>query len=166
MHSFLLLLHLAGVVVWVGGMFFAQFCLRPVAALQLPPPQRLPLLAAVLGRFFTAVAVSIVAIVVSGFASMLMTGFARAPVHWHVMSAIGLVMAAIFGVIYFLHFPRLKAGVAIQDWPAAGAAMNRIRLLVAANLILGGVTICVATLGAYIGRDAAVLARIAGAGAY
>ena len=32
-----------GVVVWVGGMFFAYVCLRPVAAAQLPPPQRLPL---------------------------------------------------------------------------------------------------------------------------
>ncbi|HSG22543.1 MAG TPA: CopD family protein [Azonexus sp.] len=152
MHSFLLLLHLAGVVVWVGGMFFAHFCLRPVAALQLPPPQRLPLLAAVLGRFFTAVAVSIVAILVSGFTRMLTTGFASAPLHWHVMSGLGLVMVAIFGVIYFLHFPRLKAGVAIQNWPAAGVAMNRIRLLVATNLILGAVTICVATLGTYIGQ--------------
>ena len=42
MRSILLLLHLSGVIVWVGGMFFAHFCLRPVAALQLPPPQRLP----------------------------------------------------------------------------------------------------------------------------
>ncbi|WP_265945652.1 hypothetical protein [Dechloromonas sp. A34] len=77
MRSILLLLHLSGVIVWIGGMFFAQFCLRPVAASQLPPPQRLPLLAAVLGRFFTAVALSIVAILGSGFASMAATGLPR-----------------------------------------------------------------------------------------
>jgi len=68
MRSILLFLHLAGVIIWVGGMFFAHFCLRPAAAAQLPPPQRLPLLAEVLGRFFFAVAASIVAIIVSGFA--------------------------------------------------------------------------------------------------
>jgi len=152
MRSLLLLLHLAGVIVWIGGMFFAHFCLRPVAAEQLPPPQRLPLLAEVLGRFFLAVAVSIVAILVSGFVIMGATGFGQAPIHWHVMSGIGLVMVAIFGVIYFLLYPRLKAGVAVQDWPAAGAAMNRIRPLVATNLLLGALTIAVATLGVHFGR--------------
>jgi uncharacterized membrane protein len=131
-------------------MFFAHFCLRPVAAEQLPPPQRLPLLAAVLGRFFAAVAVSIVAIVVSGFVSLVNVGFAAAPWYWHLMLVLGLVMACIFGLIYFLHFPRLKAGVAAQDWPVAGAAMNRIRPLVATNLLLGASTIAIATLGSLL----------------
>ncbi len=150
MRPLTLFLHLAGVVVWIGGMFFAHFCLRPVAAAQLPPPQRLPLLAAVLGRFFLAVAASIVLIVVSGFASLTAVGFPQAPLRWHAMMAVGLVMTAIFAVIYFSHYPRLKAGVASQDWPTAGAAMDRIRVLVATNLVLGAATIAVATLGAYL----------------
>lgn len=133
-------------------MFFAHFCLRPAAAAQLPPAQRLPLLAAVLGRFFTAVAASIVVILGSGFASMATTGFARAPLHWHVMAATGLAMVAIFGVVRFVHYPRLMAGVALQDWPAAGAAMNGIRLLVGSNLLLAALTTGVATLGAGIGQ--------------
>lgn len=152
MRSILLFLHLAGIIIWVGGMFFAHFCLRPVAAAQLPPPQRLPLLAEVLGRFFFAVAASIVAIVVSGFAIIGSVGFSQAPIHWHVMEAIGLLMTGIFCVIYFLYYHRLKAGVAAQDWPAAGAAMNRIRVLVATNLLLGALTIAVATLGALFVR--------------
>jgi len=152
MRAFLLLIHLSGVIVWVGGMFFAHFCLRPVAAAQLPPPQRLPLLAAVLGRFFTAVAASIVAILASGFAIMGATGFGQAPIHWHVMSGFGLAMAVIFGIIYFRHYPQLKAGVALGDWPAAGAAMNRIRILVATNLLLGALTVVVATLGVHFVR--------------
>ena len=40
----------------------------------------------------------------------------------------------------------------VQDWPAAGAAMNRIRILVAINLALGALTIAVATLGTHLGR--------------
>ncbi len=85
MRYVLLLLHVAGVIVWIGGMFFAHFCLRPVATTQLPPPQRLPLLAAVLGRFFVSVAVCVVAILASGFAMMIAAGFGNAPVHWHLM---------------------------------------------------------------------------------
>lgn len=147
MRSFLLLLHLSGIIVWVGGMFFAHFCLRPVAAVQLQPGQRLPLLAAVLGRFFKAVAISIVIILLSGFATLAATGFAQAPLHWHVMAGLGLLMSAIFGVIYLQYLPRLEAGVAMLDWPFAGAAMNSIRILVMTNLALAGLTIVVATLG-------------------
>lgn len=152
MRSILLFLHFSGVVVWVGGMFFAHFCLRPIATLQLPPAQRLPLLSAVLGRFFKAVALSIVAIVVSGLASMATLGFANSPIHWHVMSGIGLFMVAIFGVIYLLLYPRLKASVAMHEWPVAGVTMNSIRILVATNLFLGVATIAVATLGNAIGQ--------------
>lgn len=152
MRSFLLFLHLAGVIVWVGGMFFAHFCLRPVAAVQLPAGPRLTLLVAVLGRFFVAVAWAIVAILLSGFARLTIVGFAQAPVHWHAMAGLGMLMTAIFVVIYGRFFPRLRAGVAAEDWPAAGAAMNRIRQWVAMNLLLGGLTLAVATLGAYFAK--------------
>ena len=151
MRQLLILLHLAGVIVWVGGMFFANFCLRPVAAKQLPPAQRLPLLAAVLGRFFTAVGGAIVAILGSGLATMLATGFASAPWYWHVMMTLGLAMSLIFAIIAGLHYPRLNAAVARQDWPAGGAAMNRIRQLVATNLMLGTATIIIATVGSRLG---------------
>jgi uncharacterized membrane protein len=149
MRPLMLFLHLAGVVVWVGGMFFAHFCLRPEAAVQLQPPQRLPLLAGILGRFFVAVAGAIVAIFGSGFTLIAAAGFGKAPLPWHLMMGAGIVMALIFGVIYFRYYPRLKAGAAAQEWPAAGAAMNRIRPLVATNLALGAVTLAIATLGTY-----------------
>ena len=54
LHHLLLFVHLAGVIVWVGGMSFAHFCLRP-AALALPPAQRLALWSGVFGRFFPLV---------------------------------------------------------------------------------------------------------------
>jgi uncharacterized membrane protein len=149
MKSLFHLLHIAGVIVWIGGMFFAHVCLRPVAAEQLQPPQRLPLLAAVLGRFFAAVAISIVAILASGLAIMLPLGMGNAPIHWHIMLTSGLVMTGIFAYIALVFHPRLKRGVAAQDWPAAGAAMNRIRGLVLTNLILGATTVALAILGTY-----------------
>ena len=72
MHPIFLFFHLIGVVLWVGGMFFAHMTLRPSAAELLQPPLRLPLLAATLGRFFTWVSVSIVLILVSGVAIMVL----------------------------------------------------------------------------------------------
>jgi uncharacterized membrane protein len=147
-----ILLHLAGVIIWVGGMFFAHYCLRPVVVAQLAPPQRLPLLAGVLGRFFAVVAVAVGVILGSGFAMMFTVTFKNALLHWHVMMATGLVMAGVFAWIYGALYPRLAAGVAAQDWPTAGAAMERIRKLVAFNLHLGFLTIAIATLGAYFGR--------------
>ncbi|WP_412478057.1 DUF4149 domain-containing protein [Azonexus sp. IMCC34839] len=147
MHSTLLFLHLAGVVVWVGGMFFAHFCLRPVAAAQLQPPQRLPLLAGVLGRFFAAVSLAIVAILLSGFALLHSAGTGQAPWHWHLMMAIGLVMTVIFAVIRYVHYRALSEAVEASDWPTGGAAMNRIRQLVLINLCLGALTVAVAKLG-------------------
>ena len=152
MMPILIFLHLAGVIVWVGGMFFAHYCLRPVAAAQLQPPQRLPLLAAVLGRFFAAVEIAVGTIVGSGFAMMLVVSFKNALLHWHVMMATGLVMAGIFIYIDAVLYRRLTTAVAAEDWPAGGAAMDRIRKLVAFNLHLGIATIAIATLGAYFGR--------------
>ena len=38
-----LALHVIAAVIWVGGMLFAHMMLRPVAAAQLEPPQRLTL---------------------------------------------------------------------------------------------------------------------------
>ncbi|MDP1610736.1 MAG: DUF4149 domain-containing protein [Sulfuritalea sp.] len=141
------LIHLLGVVVWVGGMFFAHVCLRPVAAAQLPPPQRLPLLAAVLGRFFAIVGVAIIAILVTGLLRFGDLGGTVTPWRWHAMAGIGSVMMVIYLVIVLRYYPRLTAAVETQTWPAGGAAMEAIRKLVLVNLILGGVTIAIAVAG-------------------
>jgi uncharacterized membrane protein len=37
--------------------------------------------------------------------------------------------------------------VSVQDWPAAGDALNSIRILVSTNLALGIAALAVATLG-------------------
>lgn len=146
LHHFLLFVHLAGVVTWVGGMAFAHFCLRP-AALALPPAQRLGLWRAVLGRFFPVVWVSIAAIVVSGFAMLLEVGFAQAPRAWHVMAAIGLLMAGIFASIWLGPWRALQQAVAAESWAQGAQALNRIRQRVTLNLALGAFTVALATLG-------------------
>ena len=144
-----LLAHLLGVIVWVGGMFFAHIALCPAAAELLQPAQRLPLLAGVLGRFFKWVAWSIVLILVSGIVMIVMIKGAggRIGVHIHAMAAIGILMMGIFFHIRFVPFKRLLLAVAVQDWQAGGAAMAQVRVLVGVNLILGMGTTVIALAG-------------------
>jgi uncharacterized membrane protein len=147
MHPLLKFLHLVSVVVWVGGMFFAWMCLRPVAAANLEPPARLKLWAGVFGRFFPWVWGCVLAIVLSGSTALVATGMRQAPPHWHVMLTLGLIMSAIFVYVFMVPYGKLKAAVSGQNWPAGAKALGQIRQLIGTNLILGLTTIAVATLG-------------------
>ena len=134
----LYLLHVLATVVWVGGMFFAHQVLRPVAAAQLEPPQRLRLWNGVFWRFFPRVWVTVALLLTSGHSIILLWGgMGVVPKHVHVMLGVGYVMAAIFAYIYFAPYRRLRQAVAAEDWKAGGAALNLIRQLVGANLTLG-----------------------------
>jgi uncharacterized membrane protein len=75
------LLHVLGVVIWVGGMFFAYVTLRPAAAALLEPPQRLPLWQATLSRFFTWVWVAIGLILVSSIWMLTALGGMKGAAH-------------------------------------------------------------------------------------
>jgi uncharacterized membrane protein len=127
-------------------MAFAHFCLRP-AALPLPPAQRLGLWSGVFGRFFPIVWLAIAVIVASGFAMLLEVGFAQAPRSWHLMAAVGLVMAGIFASIWFGPWRALQQAVAAESWAQGAQALNLIRQRVTINLVLGVLTVLLATLG-------------------
>lgn len=149
MRDVWLLLHLLAVVAWVGGMFFSHFCMRPAAVATLEPPQRLPFLAAALGRFFSLVAASLVLLWGSGIAmfAQLSVAGGKPPLSWNLMAAIALVMTAVFTVIWLRRHPAMLAALADGDLRAAASALDGIRRLVALNLWLGMLTIAVATVG-------------------
>lgn len=138
------LLHLLAVIIWVGGMFFAHFFLRP-AAQGLQPSDRVTLMHGVLQRFFAWVLVLAVVVLVSGI-GMIGSIHAMAaqaggqfnmPINWMVMSILGVVMMAVFGHIRFALFKRLGTAVTAKDWPAGGKALESIRKWVSLNLALG-----------------------------
>ena len=147
MHPIYKFLHLAGVVLWVGGMFFAWMCLRPVAAKQLDAPTRLALWAGVFARFFPWVWAAVVGVVATGVLTLATVGFAHAPPHWHVMLLLGLIMSGIYIYVFNVPYARLKLAVTAQQWADGGKALEQIRKLVGTNLLLGVATIAVATLG-------------------
>lgn len=140
-------LHLMGVVVWIGGMFFAHLALRP-AALALAPGVRLPLLAATLARFFPWAGASVLAILASGTWLVLAAGGFRAVgASVHAMTVMGLVMTLVYGYILAGPFRAMREALGSSRLEAAGAAMAVIRRLVGFNLALGLLTIAVAVLG-------------------
>lgn len=143
-------LHVLSIIVWIGGMVFAHFFLRPAVA-RLEPPIRLRLMHDVLDRFFKAVLAASLLALLSGvwmlgrFAQQVVrsgAGF-EMPLAWHVMAVLGVAMVAIFMHIRFALFKRLGRTVAAAEWPAAAAALAQIRTWVSINLALGVVILLV-----------------------
>ena len=152
LYASLKLIHLLSIIVWVGGMVFAHFFLRP--ALQpLEPAVRVRLMADVLRRFFSAVGVAGLRVLGTGLwmsgnvakHTVQSGGSFAMPLSWTVMATLGLVMMAIFAYIYFALLDRLEQAVTASDWSAGGLALARIRSWVGVNLVIG-VVIVVQTL--------------------
>jgi len=148
--TLLKLIHFLAALIWVGGMFFAYVVLRPAAAVVLEPPQRLRLWDTVFRRFFVWVWGAVAVLLTSGFYMVfLYGGFAHLPAHVHAMLALGLVMMAIYAYVFFACYRPFSALVARQGWKEAGEMLGRIRKLIAVNLALGLLTVCIAVLGAH-----------------
>ena len=145
MNNLMNFLHISAAIVWLGGVSFMLFALRP-AAMDLPPPQRLPLMALVLKRFFRLVWVCIGLLLATGLVMLLSVGMKQAPVGWHLMLGIGLLMFAVFGHLYFGPYRRLRAAVEAADWPLAGQKLGQIAKLAQLNLVLGALAIAAVAL--------------------
>jgi uncharacterized membrane protein len=152
MLTLLLAAHILGALFWVGGMAFAYTILRPAAG-ALDGPVRLTLWRDVFKRFLPWVGVSIVALLVSGYAMIFLVygGFARAPLFVHVMQGTGILMMLLYLHLYFAPWRRLQKTVQAADWQNAGKHLAMIRKLVAINLALGVITVLVGSTGRYWG---------------
>lgn len=137
-----LAIHILCAVIWVGGMFFALLVLRPSLA-ALEPAQRMTLHEQVFRRFFLIVWHVMPLALITGYAMLdgVYGGFSRADWHINLMQLLGLVMAAIFVVIFFAPWARFRRD---EDRPAQ---LDAIRRLITINLVLGLITIAVAALG-------------------
>ncbi len=140
----LLFLHLLSAIIWVGGMFFAYFCLRPAAGKVLEPSNRLPLWVATFSRFLKFTAVAVVVIIATGLTMFLQVGFKFAPIGWHLMLSLGLLMALIFFYVYAILYPRLCQQSETSAWPDAAITLNSIRKMVGLNLVLSVIVIAAA----------------------
>lgn len=152
-YAILKTLHVLSIIVWIGGMVFAHFFLRPVVA-ELEPAVRLRLMHDVLGRFFQAVLAASLLTLVTGVwmlgrvaKQVVQSGSSfEMPLAWTFMAVIGVAMVAIFMHIRFVLYKRLSRAVAASDWAAGGAALAQTRNWVAINLGLGVLVLLVTLL--------------------
>ena len=146
------MLHVLSAVIWVGGMFFAYVCLRPVAASQLEPPQRLQLWLGVFAKFFPFVWASIILLPLTGFLMIfsIWKSMAATPLYVHLMLSMGIVMIFIYLHAFFSPYKKLKLAISAQDWPLGGKALGQMRTLVGVNLIIGITVVLIATAGRYL----------------
>ncbi|MBX9960612.1 MAG: CopD family protein [Burkholderiaceae bacterium] len=137
MYTLFKFFHLVAAVVWLGGMSFMLLALRPSLPVLEAPPQRLKLLVTVLRRFFAAVWAAVGVLLLSGTYIYGHADAQAAPLGWHLMSGIGVLMFLVFGHLYFSPWRRLQQAVAASDWPAAAGCATLIARLVSVNFVLG-----------------------------
>ncbi len=144
--------HLLSAVIWVGGMFFAYNALRPAAAQVLEPPLRLELWVQVFRRFFVWVWLSIVILLGTGYWMLFnyFGGFSSAGIHIQIMHGAGILMVLIYLRVFFGPYRQLRQAVIIQDYPLAGAQLNKIRKLIGLNTSIGLLVIIIASAGRYM----------------
>ena len=145
-------IHILAAAIWVGGMFFAYMVLRPVAAQQLEPPQRLSLWSQSFSKFFPWVWLFVILLPITGYWMIFRVfgGMASVGLHVHLMQGLGWIMILLFMHLYFAPFKRLKNAVQAADWPTAGKHLNQIRVLISINLTLGLAVIAIAAGGRYL----------------
>jgi len=156
-YALLKTIHLLALMVWIGGMVFTLFFLRPAVA-PLAEPERFRLMHDVLGRFFKAVLWAAGLTLVSGLwmigrvakAAVQSGGNFAMPLEWTVMAGLGIAMIAIFGHIRFALYKRLTRATVAADWPAAGMSLKSIRLWVGINLSLGVLIVAITLIGSSV----------------
>ena len=149
MYDYAKLLHLIAGIVWMGGMTFMLFALRPAAAAGLAVQPRMMLISLVLQRFYAGVLVAIVVLFATGThlytatfrAARMATGVGSVPLGWNIMLVLGITMMLVFGHIFFAGFKKYKRAVAAADWPLAAKAAGLIHTMTLLNFALGWLAI-------------------------
>ena len=149
MYDYAKLLHLIAGIVWIGGMTFMLFALRPAALGTLDAQPRAVLMGQVWKRFYAWVLVAIVVIFATGThmytqtfrAARLATGEGSVPLGWNIMLVLGITMMLVFGHIYFAGFKKYKRALASGEWPVAAKAARLIHTMTLVNFTLGWLAI-------------------------
>lgn len=149
--SIAMALHVLAAVLWVGGMVFSQWALRPALAGHLEPARQPAFMAAVLGRFFVLVWGAVIVLPVTGFWRVFAVygGLGGAGLHVHLMTGLGLLMILIFLWLFFRVYRPLQAALAARDMPLVKTLLGRARHLILVNTVLGLLVVAVAGGGVY-----------------
>jgi uncharacterized membrane protein len=142
-----LVLHELATLVWIGGMFFAHFALRPTIKQTLEPPARIQVALGVFRRFFPWVWIAIATLWLTGTWVALVAMQGKVGLHVILMTGIALLMTLIFVFLYVMPYRKMRIAVEYENWRWASAKFSNIRKLMAVNLMLGLLTTVIAVGG-------------------
>jgi uncharacterized membrane protein len=147
--NLVLAVHLLAMAAWVGGMAYTLLVLRPSLAV-LDPTARRALHGATGKKFLLIVWHAMPLMLLTGWAMVfgVYGGFANLPVTVNLMQVLGLVMAGVFVALFLGPWKAFRAAVGAE---AAVEAVGRMRRLILVNLVLGVLTVLVASLGHWPG---------------
>lgn len=146
--SLLIALHMLAAMMWVGGMGFALFVLRPSVA-EMAQPLRQELWRRVLARFFRILWLIIPVVLGSGYGALYLGyhGLGNGGFHIMVMQTTGWMMVILFLFASLISFTFFKRALDRNDDVAAARALERIRQIVTANFTLGLFTVAIGAAG-------------------
>jgi uncharacterized membrane protein len=146
-YAALRVLHLLFAVIWVGGIFFAYVVLRPSLAAIEPTPRML-LHTQVFRRFFLVVWHAMPIMLLTGVAMVYLGGgMAIQPWPVHAMVTFGVLMSALFLVIFFGPYRQFRR---TTNRDRMASTLNMMRRLIAVNLILGLITVIIGGLIGFV----------------
>lgn len=138
LNALAIILHLIAINIWVGGMFFIIMVLgKVVATLEIPEQHTFWLY--VLKRFFFWVWLAVIVLLGSGIGMIFYKfgGPASSPVYVLVMASFGIMMAAVFFVIYFVFYRNFQRELRAGNLQAVRHQLRIIRWLGIVNMLLG-----------------------------
>lgn len=146
----LIALHILGAVVWVGGLFFIYFALRP-AVFDMDLADRLVLWRKCLDNFFPWLWGAIAALLGSGYGLVIAFPDEIDGLHVLIMQGLGWIMILLFGHTYFSTYRRMGEALDSGDTSAAAQQIEKFRLTLIANLGLGLLTVVIGASGRFWG---------------
>lgn len=139
--SLALTIHLLSAILWIGGMFFTLVVLRP-AMKALDPKTRIPLWGTILGRFLGWSSLAVVGLPTTGYWMLfhLHGPWPSAPPYILLMQVTGWTMIALFLFLLLQPYRRMRKMLNHELLPEAALYLERIRIVITANLLLGLLT--------------------------
>lgn len=138
LNALAIIFHLVAINIWVGGMFFIIVVLgKVVSTLEVPAQQAF--WQHTLKRFFYWVWLAVIGLLGTGIGMILYRfgGVENTPWYIIAMASLGISMAVVFMVIYFVFYKKFEREINAGNIEGSRNQLRMIRRLGIVNVVLG-----------------------------
>lgn len=141
---YIVFIHVFFAIVWVGGMIAIRFSMHPALQAIEDVSLRQNVTLRALDRFFLSVSAATVFVGLTGIVMMIALGFKSSPDLYlvvHIKTQIWMVMAIVYGVVYY-RFTKAKKAFLSEDYVLCAKYMAPLsKALIPMNIFLGVVAV-------------------------